>query len=164
MPPRGFHPTRKFSTGWCKVPPAVPFPPAVSFGTRVSARMNPPLGRDSLGKLPLTSYLHCASAGGKHLTEIREHRPALTLTCKIMILRNISIKNTKTCFLSSIALQAAALFVFVTGCQPARPAWPHTPVHVLFTYTPVRIHGLGTYNTQGVMARPHQPDPCIRYY
>ena len=41
------------STGWCKVPPAVPFPlavpfsPAVQLRTRIYARMKPRLGRDS---------------------------------------------------------------------------------------------------------------------
>ena len=32
---RWFHPTRKHSTGWFKVPPAVPLSPAVPFSTRV---------------------------------------------------------------------------------------------------------------------------------
>ena len=40
---RGFHPTRKHSTGWFKVPPAVPLSPAMLFSTRVSAGMKPPL-------------------------------------------------------------------------------------------------------------------------
>ena len=31
-----FHPTRNPSTGWCTVPPAVPFLPAVPFCTKVS--------------------------------------------------------------------------------------------------------------------------------
>ena len=34
---------------WCKVPPAVPFTPAVPASTRVSFRMKPPQGRDSSG-------------------------------------------------------------------------------------------------------------------
>ena len=44
---RGFHPCRNPSTGWFKVPPAVPLSPAVPFSTRFSAGMNPPMGRDS---------------------------------------------------------------------------------------------------------------------
>ena len=50
MPPisRGFHPTKKNSSGWFKVPPAVPLSPAVPVSTRVSAEMKHPLGtRDS---------------------------------------------------------------------------------------------------------------------
>ena len=43
----GFHPTRNPSTGWYKVPPAVPLSPAVPGSTRVSASMKPPMGRDS---------------------------------------------------------------------------------------------------------------------
>ena len=41
---RGFIPPKNLSTGWCKVPPAVPFSPAVPASTRVSARMNPLMG------------------------------------------------------------------------------------------------------------------------
>ena len=42
MPPkRGCHHTRTPSTGWFKVPPAVPLSPAMPFRTRVSAWMNP---------------------------------------------------------------------------------------------------------------------------
>ena len=50
---RGFHPARKPSTGWCKVPPAVLLSPAVAFCTRVSAGMKPCLGRDSSENVPL---------------------------------------------------------------------------------------------------------------
>ena len=50
---RGFYPTRKDSTGWFKVLPAVPLSPAMPFNSRVSAGMKPPLGRDSsLNLLP----------------------------------------------------------------------------------------------------------------
>ena len=47
MPPRGG--PKNPSTGWCKVPLAVPFPPAVPFCIRIYTRMNPPPppGRDS---------------------------------------------------------------------------------------------------------------------
>ena len=44
---RGFHPTRKLTTGWFKVPPAVALSPAVPFCTLDSAGMKPLLGRDS---------------------------------------------------------------------------------------------------------------------
>ena len=43
----GFHPTRNPSTGRCKVPPPVPLSPAMPARTRISARMKPPMGRDS---------------------------------------------------------------------------------------------------------------------
>ena len=43
-PRGGFIPNRNPSIGWCKVPPAVPFLPAVPFCTMVSAEMKPPLG------------------------------------------------------------------------------------------------------------------------
>ena len=41
----GIHPIRDPSTGWYKVPPAVPLSPAVPASTRVSARKKPPPGR-----------------------------------------------------------------------------------------------------------------------
>ena len=48
---RGFHPTRKPSINWFKVPPEVPLTPAVPFSSRVSAGINPPLGRVSSVKI-----------------------------------------------------------------------------------------------------------------
>ena len=41
------HPTRKASTSWYLIPPAVPLSPAVPYCTTVSGGMNPPMGRDS---------------------------------------------------------------------------------------------------------------------
>ena len=55
----GFHPTRKPSTGWFKVLPAVPFPSAVPFCTAVSARMKPALGRDSSSYMQSVLILQC---------------------------------------------------------------------------------------------------------
>ena len=46
---RGFHPAGNPRTDWCKVPPAVPLSPAVSFCSRVSGRMKPPVGPGSSG-------------------------------------------------------------------------------------------------------------------
>ena len=69
---RGFHPTRNPSTGWCKLAPAVPFPPVVIFCTRVSARMQPSLAlRDASGKAGRT--MSCAPG----LVPLRAHDRAV---------------------------------------------------------------------------------------
>ena len=46
---RGLHPTRKPSTDWLKVPPALSSSPAMPFCTKESVGMQPPLGGDSFG-------------------------------------------------------------------------------------------------------------------
>ena len=88
MPPkRGFHPTRIPSTGWFKVPSAVPSSLAVPFCTRVSAWMNPlwatfsPVTRDfnlrrhTAWERAVTQRAHACSARAGHGAGLRNAVP-----------------------------------------------------------------------------------------